>query len=769
MRIMHLLKHAVQGNGHVHVAVDLACAQADAGHEVTFVSARGSYNELLRQHKVEVIDIPEASGWRQAPKSARALLQVARRYRPDIIHAHMMSSAVLGFVVSKVIGATLLTTMHNSFDKHSVLMRLGKVVVAVSEAERQLLLSRGYPSRQVVTVLNGADASPREELPVHHIGSLARPCVMTLSGLHKRKAVGDVISAFAQVAPDFPQWHLNIVGSGPDREELEAMVARLGISESVHFMGSTLTPRPLLEAADIFATASLADPCPLTVTEARAAGCAIVATSVGGVPEVLDHGRAGQLMPTHDPTAMARAFRTLMADEQVLRSWQAKAKDGAEYFTVARMANDYEAVYRSVLPPKVRATTATTGRPTPVVTPTTPVPTDTARRRIRVAYFVSPSRHFAGIERVVHEIATGLVELYGEIIEVHVVFASRYDEPLLQDTRYRLHVLGVSRLRNLARRLRTFAADMDFDVFVCPQVEATVIAWFATRGLRIPHFVSHLHGNPRLEEAEATKRTKLAFALFRHLVSRRLACVIAVSPSSRDYAAGTIARHTTVYFAKNPVRELPSHRVRSPHDDRFQFVNVARLSRQKGQDILLRALALARSDLPPVTLTLVGSGPAESELRQLSAELGVEDLVVFAGYTSDPAPYFAQADCFVLPSRWEGFGIVLVEALQYGLPLLAAACEFGPADLVTDRRIGELVAAGSPDALAAGLKRAARRVGDPRDADYRREIAKSYFRGSATAMHFEIIQKLVASPNARRSGVHDAHIPVRTGVASTSG
>jgi hypothetical protein len=87
-----------------------------------FVSGRGSYNELLRRHKVEVIDIPEASGWRKTPNSAGALLRVALRYRPDIIHAHMMSSAVVGFVVSKAVRATLVTTMHTSFDRHSVLM-----------------------------------------------------------------------------------------------------------------------------------------------------------------------------------------------------------------------------------------------------------------------------------------------------------------------------------------------------------------------------------------------------------------------------------------------------------------------------------------------------------------------------------------------------------------------------------------------------------------------------------------------------------------------
>lgn len=350
MEIMHVLKHGVRGNGHVHVAVDLACAQADAGHGVVFASSGGSYDELLARHGVEVVTLPPAEGVRGAVRTGLALLAATRRTRPDVIHAHMMSSAVLGFGVSKLLRVPLVTTVHNSFDPHSALMRLGKVVIAVSEAERRLLLSRGYPAAKVVTVLNGADGSPREEVEADPLPPLARPCVMTLSGLHPRKAVGDVIAAFAEVAPEFPEWHLNVVGWGPERERLESVVADLGLERSVHFLGSTPRPRPLLEQADVFATASLADPCPLTIAEARAAGCAVVGTSVGGIPELLEHGRAGQLVPPADPPTMAAALRGLMASPDELATWRARAREGVEYFRVERMAADHERVYASVLP-----------------------------------------------------------------------------------------------------------------------------------------------------------------------------------------------------------------------------------------------------------------------------------------------------------------------------------------------------------------------------------------------------------------------------------
>jgi len=373
-----------------------------------------------------------------------------------------------------------------------------------------------------------------------------------------------------------------------------------------------------------------------------------------------------------------------------------------------------------------------------------------ASSRVRVAYFVPPSQHFAGIERVVHEIASGLVEAYVDALEVHVIYASRYHEAILENPAYQAHVLGVDRLRQVACALRSLVAEHRFDVLVCPQVEASVTAWLATRGLSLPGFVAHLHGNPQVEEAQGTRRTRLAFALFRHLVSRRIDGVLVVSSSLGRYASQHVTRHAPVRFVPNPVRALPEATVRSSPSDRFRFLSVGRLSHQKGQDLLLEALALARPHLPPVELVLVGSGPEETSLRRLSEELGLTDLVTFAGYVSDPSPHFRSADCFVLASRWEGFGVVLVEALQFGLPLLAVDCDFGPADVITDRRIGELVPAGDVEALASGLRRAAATGSEPAQEAFRRAAASRYGRHEVASLHLDVLSELVGSEEPTR-------------------
>lgn len=349
MKIVHTLKHARRGNGSVHVAVDLACAQVGMGHEVWLLSSGGAYDEVMRQHGVEVCLVPEPTSVLNGLKSLAVHARVVRRVRPDVLHAHMMSSAIIGAVVAAFTRTTLVATMHNSFDRHSRLMAVARVVVAVSSAERDLLLTRGYRAENVDVVLNGTAGSPRAELAAEDLGPLKRPSVMTLSGLHGRKAVDDVIRAFALVAPDFPQWHLNVVGGGPDLEKLEKQVSDLGLKKSIHFLGSSLNPIPLLQESEIFVTASLAEPCGLNVIEARTAGCAIVGTRVGGIPEVLSGGKAGLLVPARDPEAMAGAIGELMGSVDTLEHWRRASREGAEYFSVSRMAQEYDEVYSRVV------------------------------------------------------------------------------------------------------------------------------------------------------------------------------------------------------------------------------------------------------------------------------------------------------------------------------------------------------------------------------------------------------------------------------------
>lgn len=132
------------------------------------------------------------------------------------------------------------------------------------------------------------------------------------------------------------------------------------------------------------------------------------------------------------------------------------------------------------------------------------------------------------------------------------------------------------------------------------------------------------------------------------------------------------------------------------------FVTGGRLVPQKDHAMLLRALALHRRHSDS-RLILLGSGPLEAELKALAQTLGLTDAVDFLGFQPNALPYFRRADAFVLSSRCEGFGNVIVEALGCGTPVISTRCEHGPAEILDDGRYGVLVPPGDPADLAAGL------------------------------------------------------------------
>jgi glycosyltransferase involved in cell wall biosynthesis len=151
-------------------------------------------------------------------------------------------------------------------------------------------------------------------------------------------------SVFAEI----PDWKLYIAGEGPDREELEHQVQDAGLQDRVHFLGFRHSPRPLMEQSDIFVLASYADPCSLAIGEARSAGCAIVATAVGGTPQMLDYGAAGRLISPGQPEELAFELRRLMLDREARQDLRQSALRGSQVFDVERLLRDYEQVYRSV-------------------------------------------------------------------------------------------------------------------------------------------------------------------------------------------------------------------------------------------------------------------------------------------------------------------------------------------------------------------------------------------------------------------------------------
>jgi glycosyltransferase involved in cell wall biosynthesis len=351
MKIVHLANHVqVIGNGIVNVMVDLACSQAKAGHEVMVASSGGEFEALLQRYGVQHVKLVQSRQPARVPGMVLGFNRLLRRFDPDIVHAHMMTGAVIARFGTLRRRFALVTTVHNEFQRSASLMGLGDHVVGVSEAVSAAMAKRGVAASKLSTVRNGTIGTPRfDGVPMPESPALRRPSISTLAGMYERKGIRDLLHAFAALRQSVPQASLYLLGDGPDRAAMEALAVELGLSGHAHFTGFIANPAAHLAETDVFVLASRQEPAGLVLCEAREAGCAVVATRVGGIPEMVDGGEAGLLVPANNPAALASAIGSLLTDEGARAALAARGRVNLHAFSVQRMSDAYLTIYARTL------------------------------------------------------------------------------------------------------------------------------------------------------------------------------------------------------------------------------------------------------------------------------------------------------------------------------------------------------------------------------------------------------------------------------------
>ncbi|MBW4457280.1 MAG: glycosyltransferase family 4 protein [Nostoc indistinguendum CM1-VF10] len=351
MRILHLTNHIQKvGNGIVNVAVDLACLQAKDGHNIAMASAGGQYEALLANYGAQHFQLNQSRTPLNLIKAARHYREIIQEFQPDIVHAHMMTGSIIAGLFRNSFEYNLVTTVHNEFQRSAVLMGLADRVIAVSNAVADSMVRRGIPKKKLRVVANGTLDSPRhrsiidyEPLPLH------RPAIATVAGMYQRKGIGEVIDGFVTMAADFPDTHLYLVGDGPDRAMFEAKVQNTQFASRIHFEGFQAEPQRYMLATDIFVLASHHESFGLVLTEAREAGCAIIASDIDGIPETLDNGEAGILVAPKNSFAVATAMKKLLTDPWEMQKCKYKGKQNLERFSAARVNKETLNVYRELV------------------------------------------------------------------------------------------------------------------------------------------------------------------------------------------------------------------------------------------------------------------------------------------------------------------------------------------------------------------------------------------------------------------------------------
>jgi glycosyltransferase involved in cell wall biosynthesis/cellulose synthase/poly-beta-1,6-N-acetylglucosamine synthase-like glycosyltransferase len=297
---------------------------------------------------VECIGRPETS----IGSSVLRLRRRLKALRPDVIHTHNEKAHIRGALATLGLrpAPALVHTRHGesrALGRAALANRLAVwrsgFLVSVSEQASAISRAEGAPSHRVRVIRNGIDlgrhdsASKRDSL---------RSRVVAVGRLTPVKDLQTLLHAARILADTDPAFRLDIVGDGPSRVALERLRRELQLERHVTFHGAREDVRAVLAEAQLFVQSSLSEGISLTLLEAMAAGVPIVATRVGGTPEVVDHGVTGLLVAPSDPKWLAAAMLTILNDRALAQRMSEAARARAErYFNVRLMAASYESLY----------------------------------------------------------------------------------------------------------------------------------------------------------------------------------------------------------------------------------------------------------------------------------------------------------------------------------------------------------------------------------------------------------------------------------------
>ena len=360
------------------VATELGKALARRGHQVHFISTEmpfrlGEFQTGLSFHQVLTPTYPLFREPQYLLSLANKIVQVSREFRLDVIHAHYaIPHATAAFLSRQVLGANsataprVVTTLHGtditlvgSDPSYSEIVAFSidqsDMVTAVSKSLRASTYEQLGVTRDIAVIPNFLDCSIHRRNRLAHLrarftdGDDATKIVIHVSNFRPVKRVDAVMEIFDRIRRRVPA-KLLLVGDGPELATTYRMARELGLSSLVHPLGAQEEVAPLLSISDVFLLPSAQESFGLAALEAMACEVPVVASRVGGIPEVIEHGVHGFLHLPEDVAAMAESAVRLLTDAALhTRIAQAACRRVHEDFCADRIVPLYERCYESVI------------------------------------------------------------------------------------------------------------------------------------------------------------------------------------------------------------------------------------------------------------------------------------------------------------------------------------------------------------------------------------------------------------------------------------
>ncbi len=356
--IVHVAKAAGISGSENHLLL-LLPALAARGYDVHFAmlhEGEAGAEELASRLEqagvaVERVGIAAAAD----PRSFLRLGRTIRRLRPDVLHTHLVHADFHGLVAGRLARVPVLVSTKHGFNPFRgsrafaaadrAVAALADVHIAISAGlARYLAESEGFDEECFEVVHYGIEAGPEPPPPP------AAPRFAVVGRLIPIKGHEVLLGALARVREEVPDLTVEIAGDGPLEPELRRLTRHLGLDDIVSFLGRVAPATPVLERASVVVVPSLGEGFGMVALEAMDRGRAVIASAVGGLPEIVDDGRTGILVPPADAAALGAAMRELALDPARAAELGAAGRARAiARFSQERCTDRVEALYRTAL------------------------------------------------------------------------------------------------------------------------------------------------------------------------------------------------------------------------------------------------------------------------------------------------------------------------------------------------------------------------------------------------------------------------------------
>lgn len=334
---------------------------------VICIGEQGALYPTLQQAGIHATAM-RLGGKRNAVRAFRALVRSMRTMRPDVVIVRGYNAETLGRMAARVARVEhSIVWVHNIGDARprsrsrilaeNILSRSTSSYFGVAEAQRSFLVDTlGYPPEKVRIIHNGVDPAlfdtHNDKSVLAEFGiPLNSPVVGIVAALRPEKDHATFLQAAHIVLDEFPSAHFLIVGDGAIRPDLEAICKEFQIAGNIHFAGTRYDIGQLLRGMDVFTLSSATVECfPLALLEAMACARPAVCTNVGGVGEMIDHGKTGYLVPPRDPRKLAARLIELLSHPQVARGMGNAGRNRVEtHFSLSRSVTRAERAIEDVV------------------------------------------------------------------------------------------------------------------------------------------------------------------------------------------------------------------------------------------------------------------------------------------------------------------------------------------------------------------------------------------------------------------------------------